>query len=314
MRKKRIQYNELTEEIYERRFWSRPIIIFLGMLLLLIGFLANFSLEDRLDKFISTTLEQNPSCPMHFEKLELSYLLPKMTFKKINIKGICFGNPQNNLQLDTLILKMELPSLMHLGFRFGIDIKSQKELDLKLSPILSFGKMYIEIEDSKWDAKILRILNAEGKSIASGTMKTEGFLVFKDGGLVDGDLKIHSNNFNFPSQKISGFELPLLMLYKFDFHAFFKEHDKTKMTIEKIDIGKNGSPIKIALKGYVLSATAPSSFMNSALVLNGPLQFTPQFLNSFSFLSMLLPPGHADGKFLMKIQGSLNNPGTPQFQ
>ena len=63
-----------------------------------------------------------------------------------------------------------------------------------------------------------------------------------------------------------------------------------------------------------LMSSKITSFANSLLNLGGSLYLSPAFIKNFSFVTLMLPQGHADGKFQMTISGPLLNPGPPQFQ
>ena len=68
MKRKRIQYNEISEETYTPKYWTKIRLIFIGLALLFLGFLANFSLEDRLNKYLQSTLSSNQACPIQFDQ------------------------------------------------------------------------------------------------------------------------------------------------------------------------------------------------------------------------------------------------------
>src|SRR5207237_978276 len=82
MKRKRIQYNELNEEIYGPRYWTRGKLIFVGTILLIFGFIFNLNLEEKINRILLSTLSTNEACPIIFDKAELSYFLPKVTIKK----------------------------------------------------------------------------------------------------------------------------------------------------------------------------------------------------------------------------------------
>jgi len=77
MKKKRIHFNEINEEIYTPTVWTKARIIFISFTILIIGFLANFSLEEKVNKLLLNLLQKNDSCPIQFQKAELSYFLQK---------------------------------------------------------------------------------------------------------------------------------------------------------------------------------------------------------------------------------------------
>jgi len=309
MRKKRILYNELSDDIYEASSITKSKLIFLGVVVLFISFLANLSLEEKVNRLLSTYLMGNPQCPMQFEKAELGYFPPKITIKKMTIMGACFNQMSNRLFIDDLILAPDFPSITKLGLRMSIQVKAE-DSNIKISPIFSLFGRYIEIEKSTINAKIFHILTSDDKSPIAGKIFIKGFLKFEADTLTDGHIEMDSNNFHFPSQRISGFDLPLIQLDKFNLEALFERAGEMK--IKKIEIGKPGKQIEINLAGKL--QISKSSFVSSILNLDGTMKLSPAFMNNFSFVTLILPPGHPDGKYQMKINGPLLNPGSPQFQ
>ena len=82
MRKKRILYNELSDDIYESTRITKSKLIFLGILVLFFSFILNLSLEEKANRLLTTYLTGNPQCPIQFEKVELGYFPPKLALKK----------------------------------------------------------------------------------------------------------------------------------------------------------------------------------------------------------------------------------------
>lgn len=309
MRKKRISYNELNEEIYESNYWTKSKLIALGIIIVIFGFLFNFSLEEKINKLLVLTMSSNEACPIQFEKAEVTYFPPKLTIKKIGVPGLCFGQPSNRLSIDDIKIHPDFPSIAHLGLRFDIEIKTEDSV-IKVDPIISPFAHYIEIEKSTINAKIFHILTADDKSPIAGKVSVIGFLKFESGVLTDGDIRMESNNFHFPSQRISGFDLPLIPLDRLNIEAKFEK--KGEMDIKRIEIGKAGKQIEIKLKGKLF--VSKSSFMTSLVSLKGTMNLSPAFMSNFSFVTLMLPQGHPDGKYQMSINGPLLNPGAPQFQ
>jgi hypothetical protein len=308
MRKKRILHNELNEEIYESTTWNKKKIFLLGFTLLLFGFIINLSLMDKIQTFLNLALTKNPDCPMSFNKLDYSIFPPKLIINKLSIQGTCFGHPSNQLLIDDIKIGPDFPSISRLGMRFNIQIKAQDSI-LNLSPIISFKKLFIEIDKSSINANIIRVLTEDNKSPIAGKLSIMGFIEFSNQNLNDANITIESNNFFFPSQRLSGFDLPIINLNKFNLKAYVK--DQGQLKIESIEIGKENGPVEIRLHGDML--INQNQFMTSTLNLNGSLKLSANFISNFSFINLMLPQGHPDGKYQMRIQGPLQSPGAPQF-
>lgn len=309
MRKKRVLYNELNEEIYEASFWTRPKLIGLGLIILIFGFVLNFALEEKVNRLLLNYLTGNDACPIQFEKAEIGYFPPRLSLKKLVVLGQCFSQPANRLNLDEIKVSPDFPSIAHFGLRIDIEIIADKTR-IKIDPIISPFSHFLEIEKSVIDGQIFHALTQDDKSPVAGLIYVQGFLKFEGGTLTDGDVKLESKNFHFPSQRLSGFDLPLIPLDKLNIVATFTKPGE--MEIKKFEIGKPGKQIEINLKGKLL--VSKSSFMTSLINLNGTLNLSPAFMKNFSFVTLMLPQGHTDGKYQMRISGPLLNPGAPQFQ
>ncbi len=308
MRKKRILYNEISEDIYENQVLSKTSIIAIGITVLILAFLLNFGLESKINSILSSMLQNNTSCPAQFEKAELKFFPPGIIIKKINLSGICFGQTGNSLLVDDLKINLDFPSILNLGLRLNI-LANAEGSNIALSPILSPFSYLIEIEKSSINAKIFRIFSSENKSIIAGKIFVQGFLKFEDNKITDGKIKMESNSFYFPAQRISGFDLPNIELNLLDLMAEFTS--PKEMKIRKLRLGKPGKQIEINLAGKL--NIPEKSFNSSILLLDGELKLSPQFMNNFSFITLMLPEGAVDGKYHMRINGPLTSPGAPVF-
>lgn len=308
MKRKRIQYNELSEDIYGPRYWSRAKLIAIGIVLLFFGFLFNFSLEEKINKWLLASLSANEACPVIFEKVEISYFLPQITIKKPVILGSCFGQVNNRLPLQNIKISIHSPSFYPPGIKLHASIVEGKT-NINLYPVISPFSQYIDIENSKIDAQIFAAMNSDNVSPVAGNLSIDGFLKMESGTLVDGQLNISSNNFYLPAQNIKGFDLTLINLKKLSIKAHFA--NKTTLLVDQVQIGQAGMPLELKLKGNLM--VNANSFSNSQLQLAGTLHLSNYILVNFSFLKLFLPQENTSGTYQMKIAGPIGNLGPPQF-
>jgi hypothetical protein len=308
MKKKRIHFNEINEDVYVSSVWTKTRVILLGFLLVIVGFFANFSLEDKINKFLHNTLQKNDSCPIQFQKAELSLFLPKVTIKSLSIPGACFGQPTTNLPIHEIVIALHSPSFYPPGIRFHLSLK-EGNTKLHLYPSLSLFSHYIEIEKTQIDAKFFSVMTAENKSPISGLLDISGFLKVSSGILTDGQLSLTSNNFSIPAQNIKGFAMSQVALNKLSVQAHFS--NSNTMQIDEIKIGKPNAPIELKLKGHI--NMSPSGLPSSMLSLKGSLFLSSYFFNNFSFVKIFFPANNLTGKYQMKLEGPLGNLGPPQF-
>jgi hypothetical protein len=308
MKRKRIQYNEINEETYAPKYWTKPRLVLIGIVLLFFGFLVNFSLEDRVNKYLQTTLGNNQACPIQFERAELSYFMPKLIMKKPVIMGACFGQFNNRLEFRDIKVGFHSPSFYPVGLRLHVEATSGKSY-INLYPVISLFSQNVKIEKTVVDTQIFAPMTEANLSPISGQLSIEGFFEFKSGAVVDGDLDIVSKNFSLPSQNIKGFELTQLNLETLRISAHFS--DSQTLSVDRIQIGKASAPIELNLKGIM--KINESDFMNSKLNLNGNLKLSQYILLNFSFIKLFLPESNTSGNYQVKINGPLRNPGAPQI-
>lgn len=308
MKKRKILYNEINEENYAPIFWTKSRLIIIGLFLLLIGFLANFSIEDRINKTLQNLLGTNAACPILFERAELGFFLPKIIVRKPIISGACFGQFNNQLAMKDLKIFLHSPSFYPVGLRLHIEAISNKT-KINLFPVISLFSNSIKIENTIIDSQFFAPMTKNNQSPISGNFSVEGFFEFKSGSIVDGEIDIASKNFSVPSQNIQGFELTKMNLKEFRISAKFV--DSTDINVEKIQIGTNTSPVEMNLKGKI--KVSAGDFLGSKLILDGKLRLSPVTLTTFAFLKLFLPPDNTSGNYLMKLNGTLRSPGAPKL-
>lgn len=309
MKKRRIQYNEISEDIYGPKYWTKFRLILLSVVLVIMGFLVNFSLEEKINKWLLATLTTNDVCPITFDKIELSYFPPRAIVKKPIIQGICFGQINNKLPLKNFIIGLSIPSFYPPGIKLHLSLLEGKTI-INLYPTLSFSTQFLDIEETKIDTKIFAPMFSDNQSSFGGILKIEGILKLDSGVLEDGRIHISSNDFYLPAQAIKGFEIPLLDIKYLDVNTHFT--NKKTMQIDHIKIGKAGGPIEINLKGNLI--IDPSNFLNSELQLSGSLKLSTFILTNFSFIKLFLPAENTSGTYQMKINGPLGNLGQPEIK
>jgi hypothetical protein len=309
MKKRRIQYNELSEEIYESPFWTLPKLVFVSVLIAFVGFLVNFSLEERINKLLQAKLSSNASCPIQFERAELSYFLPSLTLKKPVILGACFGQYRNRLDFKDIKIGFHSPSFYPIGLRLHIEAHTGKSF-LNLYPVISIFTQSVKIEKTVIDSQLFGVMSQNGISMVSGTLSLEGFFEFQGNQIVDGELDIVSKNFSLPAQNIKGFELSRINLQTLKVSAKFIEPGV--LEISNLNIGSAQAPVEIKLVGNL--KLNQNDIMTSVLSLDGKLRLSEAMLLNFSFLKLFLPENNTSGSYQLKLTGPLRNLGPPQIK
>lgn len=309
MKKKRIQYNELNEEVYNIKNWKLPHFLIIALILFFIGFLFNLALEEKIRKSLSEILGKNESCPILFEKLNLAFFPPKIKLQNVIVEGSCFNHRNNNLPLEEINFGLILPSFSPLGIKFKFHIQD-KNLKLNAYPILGFNSQYLMIEESFLNSEILKVYSEDFRPVILGGFQIEANLTFKSGFIEEGNINLKSKNFILPAQNLKGFDIMTIPLNQFKFEANFE--NKSLLKITQFTIGGNDRPLLLNLKGPL--NVIPENFLGSSLNLSGTLKLAPDFLANFSFLKLFLPNPRANGIYNMKLTGPLNNLSAPKFE
>lgn len=308
MKRKKVQYNEINDEIYTPEDLSKIKIIFLCFVLLLLGFLVNFNFPDRINAWLKPILANNQSCPIQYEKIEFELFMPKMIFKNPVIHGACFGQYYQKLPLKEINMAIHGPSFVPPGIKLKLSAKQGNTL-INVIPSLSFGKKVIEIRDSKLDAKHMAVLFADGKSPFQGIISIDGVFHLEGSRLTEGKLDLNSRNLVMPEQNIKGFLAPTMNLKTLSLKA--RVSKDSNLDIREFKLG-NGTPMGLMLRGRIF--LNQENFGSSQVTLDGTLQTTPYFLESFALLKLLLPPDpNPSGLFKMKLKGELQRLGQPEL-
>lgn len=308
MKRKRVQYNEINDEIYGPKDFNKIKIFIFCCILFFIGFLVNFNIQDRLNALIKPILANNQSCPILYDKIELEMFFPKMIFRNPVIMGQCFGQFNQKLPLKQLTIAFDGPSFIPPGIKLKVTAAEGKTL-IHILPSISFGKKVIEIRDTKLDAQHLGVMFQDGKSPFQGMMVFDGVFHIEGNKLSEGKLDIESKNLEMPEQNIKGFLAPHLKLRTLILKA--RVNKDSNLDIREFRLG-NGNPVGINLKGRIF--LNQDQFSASQVNLEGTLQTTPSFLEAFALLKLLLPPDpNPNGSFKMKLSGELGNLGQPQL-
>lgn len=308
MKRKKVQYNEINDEIYSPEEISKVKIFFLCFVLLFIGFLLNFNFSDRVNALVKPMLANNQSCPILYEKLEFELFMPKVIFKNPVILGQCFGQFNQKLPLKEMNIALQGPSFVPPGIKLKLHAKEGKTV-INVIPSLSFGKKVIEIRESKLDANHLAVMFSDGKSPFQGMINVDGVFHLEGNKLSEGKLDMVSRNLVMPEQNIKGFLAPNMNLKTLSLKA--RVNKDSNLDIREFKLG-NGSPMGLNLRGRIF--LNQESFGNSQVNLEGTLQTTPFFLESFALLKLLLPPDpNPNGLFKMKLKGELARLGQPEL-
>ncbi len=308
MKRKKIQYNEINDDVYQNEKIRKSKFIIVGIIFLFIGFFIHFNLSERIDQFLKPILISNARCPIKYDKSEVEYFIPKLNLKNVVISGQCFQSPYQKLSFKNVSLTLVGPSFVPIGFKFKVSIQDTLH-KIHLYPSLSFSKQVIEILDTELDGDIFKVLLGANETPLRGKIKIQGVFHITNQKINEGKLLIESQNLLLPEQNIKGFLSPTLNLKILKLNLRILKNQT--IDVREFILG-NGNPVGLNLKGSILlnSQMIGSSEVN----LDGTLKTTPFFLESFALLKLLLPANpNPAGEFRIKFQNTLSNLAEPQI-
>jgi hypothetical protein len=299
--KKQISDNQLADSIYKPNLLNWNFII-LGILFLVIGFIFNIPIKEKLADIITTKLASSESCPIFFERLDIGEFLQEVNLFGPIISGKCLDR-QNSIRFDQITANLSLPTLSPPGLKMHLEIKDEKSA-LNLYPIISYPNYSVEIMDTNIQGPLLEKLIG-GSFQLKGDFKIDSNIKMESGDLLEGDLKIISSNFVIPRQTISGFNVPALLLRNFGIKGNIAQ--KNIIDFSSIILGDKDSMVFMDLSGKL--TLNKEYFQQSKLELAGKIRFSKDFITSFPILNLLLSgkaPG-PDGQYNIKIEGPISS-------
>lgn len=304
---KRYEDNVITAETYQISTSFKLKIVVAALLLALFGLFMNFPMVGDLDKKLEAMIKSNPRCPITYSKLDLSYLFPKVNITKPVIPGVCFNNPSNKLKLDSVNTSFIMPSFLPPGLKFHTEIKGLNS-EINLYPRVSAGATDIRITKSSINAKFINAFTAF-PNLLNGLFNLEGFFKLNKNHLDSGVLKLNSENFSIPAQTINFFNIPELLLKKFN---LVLKIEKNKVVVNQLLIGLEDSPIRAEINGTIMLNQRMINL--SVLNLKGKIKFSADFMKSFSILEMMLAQAKPkDGFYSFTLSGTMAAP-KPTFR
>ncbi|OIQ17974.1 MAG: hypothetical protein BM556_11155 [Bacteriovorax sp. MedPE-SWde] len=301
------QNQEVESSIYSVNKGLILSLIFLSFASFSIGFLFNFSFEDKIIGFIEKNVKYNRKCPTSYRKLSLDYIFPKIKMFDVNLNSRCIGTSKN-LKIKRLESSLGFPSISPLGLGLNTTVQD-KFSKIDISSAHSPSVNHFNIESKDLDAKSLAPLLKNFDLSGNFTLNSNIAMTRKN--LSDLKLKIESTNFEIPAQNVSGFDVPKLKLGSLLVKAKMK--GKKKLIIEEVIVGQELSPIRASISGTI--DMDKYNFSRSKLSLLATVKFSSAFIESFPILNLLLDPTKQDpqGFYKIRLKGTVSNPGKPQI-
>ncbi|MBL6989349.1 MAG: type II secretion system protein GspN [Bacteriovoracaceae bacterium] len=300
--KEKINYNELSEDVYinsKLNFFKLMLLIIFSCTL---GFTYNFPMKHTVNNLIIGQLKQLRSCPIRYDKLDMSFFLPKVTVINPVISGKCFNNPQVSLNLEDIVISPQIPNIYPAGAKFHLNIKKGESV-ANIYPSLSFSDQTFMIQDTKVDIDSFKE-QLTGADFVHGLFDVQAKVITTKKAIKDAQVLLKSKNLRVGPKNISGFDLPELMMGNLLLKATYK---RSAVKVESLIVGNENSPIHAKFDGTIKVNSFNPSF--SKLNLLGEIKFSKKFMEEFSILNLFLGPYKAEnGYYAVKVGGTIARP------
>lgn len=272
--------------------------------LIILGFITNYSLTDKIENILRIQLSSNPSCPITYSKLNFELLFPKAILKKVHIPGSCLS-PSSTNSLDFNQIKIGLVGLSLSPLGPNLEIKtSSGNSHLNIKEIFNPKESIINTQGTQFDLPTLLKLT-DTNFLLDGNLQINSLIHFKGAHLNDAKILLKSKDFKILAQQINRIDIPNLNIKNLSLKS---ELDKTNnLKIESLVLGDEASPIRANLKGRI--QLNKENIADSMIDIQGEMIFTPEFLDQFSILKLFLAQfTQKDGYYQIKLGGTLKAP------
>lgn len=279
---------------------KRLLIMAAGLGLFSIAFLSNFPLEQKIERLVKAELAKLPGCRPIFEGLKFEFLLPKVVLTDVALPASCFGDGTgDDMTMRHLTLHFLGPNFAPMGLAFMLEGELHGQ-PLHIRYATGIGSQAVNIQEegmnlSKVSTAIPKFPKLEGR------MDVNLKAIIKGQQLQDLQFLAQSKSLVVPTQGLGDFRLPRIALGNFALKA---QTEGKKIKVEQLTLGQSESPIRANFKGTVTPAAGNLAF--SPVDLTGEAAFSPEFLQSFSILNLMLGSfTQKDGFYQIRLGGTL---------
>ena len=281
---------------------------FIALYIFIFIFIIGGKLKDSFSLLQGNSFKLNPSCTIQYSGPEVSFFLPKVTFKEIHIPSSCSKNAVKTIKISNPVIHFNLLSFSPFGLKFLIEAKALKQnLEIGVVAGLSTLSILMEQENSINSIKLRDFSDLTSPVALDGDLLLStvfASLSYK-GALEDFAANIASENIVIPEQNIMGFNLNVMNLNKLLIQV--NMINNRKLHLKKFILGDDKSPIITQFAGEIdINQRNPKL---SGLQLAGELKLSDKLLSDISLLEGLLSRFDKKDKYYqIKIDGTVTNP------
>ena len=302
MKEKNNSEEEVSENIY--RFFSfkkNLLLFFITLIVFVISFLRHFPAKSLVEEKIQSALSQLQGCSISYNRLELSFFLPRIEFKDLTIAENCLQNSTEAVVLESIYVRPSFPGIFPLGLRLYLEVK-MADSQIRSSIRLGFNGSIVTIEKSTISTSTLNQFVGQGP-IFVGDIALEGNVELKNNNLKQGALTIQSNNIATQNANIQGIGLPELNIGLLDIRLNL--NDKQLLTLEKADIGLDNADIIAKFKGTINFNM--NDLISSQVNIEGSFFLGQKITEAISLINFFLQNKNVDsnGFYSLRLAGPM---------
>lgn len=266
------------------------------------AFLANFPLEKQVESLVRAQIAKVPGCRMNFESLHFELFLPKVVLTDVNLPGSCFGGSKP-LKMRQMALHFQGPSFAPLGVALKMSME-MKGTPLAVKYAAGVNSQVFNIQEENFPIQALsEVLGSIPKMAGNVSLNAKVAM----GGQQIQEMKIlvESQNMEVMPQTISDIKIPRLAIGNLLLKV--ESEGPRKLMLREFVIGKTDAPIRGKFSGTIDLASGAVAF--SPINIKGEAALSPEFMNAFPILNLMLPQfPQKDGFYQIKLGGTLGNP------
>lgn len=267
----------------------------------LVAFFIHFPIQRQVEGVVKAQLAQIPGCRMSFERLRIELFLPKIVLTEMRLPASCFGGGAGT-KLPYVNLYFRGPSFSPLGLAFKVSTEMYSQ-PLNLYYAAGISRQVLRVEEDKLNLNLFSRISPQFPKL-TGATQVDALVSLAGPRLDELKVSLESTNLNVPGQMMGDLKLPKIDIGNFSLKL--ESEDGKKVQLKELIIGGVNSSIRGKFTGSV--SLAPNAIAFSPVSLKGEASFSPEFIDAFPILNLMLPQFTQTNNFYqINMTGTLGN-------
>jgi type II secretion system protein N len=298
--------NQIDEVIYKKNksFFAKLIIIL--PLTFFLGVILSFPFEETINTFLEKNLKTQGFCPIDYEKMEFSYIMPSIKLYKPHLGSRCFGQYQGSgIRFSQVKLSFSGFSFFPIwGLKFTLSSEA-KEQNINAIISSNYFSHHVSISENNFTGQFISPMIGN-PGLLQGKIALNANIIIKNNLPYELDLHLKSKNFSLIEQNIMGLQIPSTNIGALSLKLSIRDGE-SQLFVPSFILGDQEAPLATQLKGKI--KLNYSSLKTSPLDLAGDIRFSARFLEIFPILNLFLSgKTPQNGHYQIKIGGNVGSP------